>query len=54
MIIHHMTHHGSKLDNHHELFYKSCFHTERFTTEMLRFVISNSDKEIAQEQCVGM
>ena len=28
------------------------FHTERFTTEMQRFVIRNSDlKEIVQEQC---
>ena len=29
------------------------FHTERFTTEIQRFVKSNSDlNEIAQEQCV--
>ena len=73
MTIHHMRltsqPHGSKLDNHHELFYttKKCeeccclcsctlhrrhhFHTERFTTEMQRFIITLI-KEIAQEQCV--
>ena len=51
--------HDSKPDHHHELFYNKCeescclcsctlhgwhhFHTERFTTEMQRLVISNSD-----------
>ena len=47
MTIHHMTHQCTLYGRYH-------FHVERFTTEMQRCVISNSDliKEIAQEQCV--